>query len=805
MKYFKVGTEIFKKTIVPKVGFNVKSILVGGMLICAILLLLPIPDPLFNNPYATVLESREGHLLGARIAADGQWRFPPVDSLPENYVTCLLDFEDRYFYQHPGINPFSMVRAIQQNIKAGRIESGGSTITMQIARMALGNQPRTIPQKLVEMWLALRIELKFSKEDILRLYANNAPFGGNVVGVSAAAWRYYGRPIYQLSWAEVANLAVLPNAPGLAFPGKNDALLIAKRNQILNHLANQNKMDETTYQLSLAEPFPAKPKPLPEFAPHLLDRSIKDGFAQTHVNSSIDNKLQLTVNEIVDSYNLIYKFKKIHNAAAIVANINTGEVLAYVGNINSDEPVDHGQQVDIITSRRSPGSLLKPILYALCIDRGIITPYELLPDIPVYYQGFAPQNFDKQFRGAVPANLALRSSLNVPFVSLLRDFSYEQFHYDLKQLGISSLDQPAGHYGLSIILGGGEVTLWEMTGLYASALRNLQTYNGNKGTKRYHSNDFHPLSYLVSEKTTTNPEKSAVGSIGAAATWHMLKAMQELRRPDAESNWQQFGNSKSIAWKTGTSFGHKDAWAIGLDSKYVVGIWLGNADGEGRPDLTGVVAAAPLMFRIFEILDGDAVFQMPFADMTMMKICRQSGNKASDLCPEVDILPVSKSAVNTKTCHYHVIMHLDESNQYMVNSLCYPVQKMKEKSWFVLPPAQAWYYKRFNTNYMEPPDYLTGCVPETSESMEMIYPRKFTRVFVPVEIDGLPGKVVFEAAHRNPDAKVFWYLDKEFIGETRQIHQMGLFPTAGIHQINLVDDQGRELRVAFEATNERKL
>ena len=480
-----------------KIGFNVRTIFAAVFICVVIGLIIPIPNPLFQHPYATVLESREGYLLGARIAADGQWRFPPADSLPDNYIKCLLQFEDRYFYYHPGINPFSLGRAINQNIKARKVVSGGSTITMQIARMAMGNKPRTIVQKLMEMWLSLRIELKYSKAEILSLYANNAPFGGNVVGISAASWRYYGRSLHHLSWAEVAGLAVLPNAPGLSFPGKNDERLSAKRNQILKDLLNNEAIDNMTYRLSVAEPIPIKPTPLPNISPHLVDRCVKEGLAQSTVKSTIRFNIQIIVNELVKSHHQLYKYKEINNAAALVADITTGEVIAYVGNVSENSPTDHGQQVDIINSRRSPGSLLKPILYALSMDRGLITPYELLPDIPVYFQGFAPQNFDKQFKGAVPANLALRSSLNVPFVSLLKDYGYEQFQYDLSQMGISSLDKPASHYGLSMILGGGEVTLWEITGVYASMVRNLETFVNSKGKKRYKTDDFRSLSYTL--------------------------------------------------------------------------------------------------------------------------------------------------------------------------------------------------------------------------------------------------------------------------------------------------------------------
>ncbi len=775
----------------------------GGLpVILLISILIPIPDPLFDNPYATVLESADGQLLGARIADDGQWRFPPADSLPEAYVKSLLLYEDKHFFNHPGINPVSILRALRQNLKAGRIVSGGSTITMQVARMALGNKPRTLGQKLIEIWLAFRIELKYSKDDILLLYANNAPFGGNVVGLSAASWRYFERSPFNLSWAELSNLVILPNAPGLMYPGKNDKPLISKRNQLLGKLKEKGLIEALTYDLSRNEPIAQKPKPIPGMAIHLLNRSIQDGLKGHRVVSSINYKLQNTVNEIVKSYHLNLKYKQIHNAAVVVADIESGEVKAYIGNTGLGNSVDHGQEVDIIDSRRSPGSLLKPFLYALSIDEGLITPQQLLPDIPMYYQGFAPKNFDKQFRGAVQAHLALRSSLNVPFVSLLKDYTYEKFHYQLKEMGLNSLDKPSGHYGLSIILGGGDATLWELTGLYAGLVRNLQEFNVQKGNQRYDLNAFHPLTYLPCEFMDT--DLTADHTISAGSTWHTLKAMQMLRRPDEESNWQQFGNSRSIAWKTGTSYGHKDAWAIGLNDKYAVGVWVGNADGEGRPDLTGVITAAPLMFRVFEVLKGDASFPIPLADMHMVKICAQSGQKASDICQDVSLQPLAKSTVNTRECTYHKQIHLDENESFMVNSICYPVSKMVTKSWFVLPPSQAWFYKKYNSDFSLPPAHKDDCSMTNGGTIEMIYPRDFTKIFVPVEIDGEKGKVVFEAAHQNPEARIFWYLDDLYVGETRNHHQLGIFPDAGSHLLSLVDESGRTLSVPFEAINDRK-
>jgi len=506
--------------------------------------------------------------------------------------------------------------------------------------------------------------------------------------------------------------------------------------------------------------------------------------------------------EIVEKYHDTYRYKEIHNAAAIVVEIETGDVISYIGNAGSKMHGDHGQDVDIITSRRSPGSLLKPVLYALAIDEGILAPNQLLPDIPMYYQGFAPQNFDKKFKGAVHANHALRSSLNVPFVHLLKDYGYEKMHHQLRKMGLNSLDKPAGHYGLTLILGGVEVTLWEMSALYAGMGRSLSEYMASKGDSRYNDDDYHPNSYILINANEHDQPSNRYGIIRASAIWHALSAMQELYRPDEFANWERFASGEKIAWKTGTSYGHKDAWAIGLNSKYVVGIWLGNADGEGRPDLVGTTAAAPLMFRIFQVLDGKAEFPEPVSDMVMMKICKESGFKAGENCPDTENMFVSKGVTNAQSCPYHHKLHLDQDMKWQVNSTCYPVKDMEHVDWFILPPAQAYYYKKYNSNYSDPPEFLDRFSSDQKDAIEMIYPRMFTKVYIPIEIDGNPGKVVFHAAHTDPGRNIYWHLDDDYIGTTTNNHQINMRPRQGNHTLNLVDDHGNELLVRFEVLSE---
>lgn len=773
----------------------------GSTIIFVLLLffLLPLPRPLFPANYATLLQSSEGELLGGRIAPDGQWRFPAADTVPWKFKTAILLFEDEYFPYHPGINPVSLFRAARQNYNSGKVISGGSTVSMQTIRMALGNQPRTYSQKLLELLLALKLELLYSKAEILSAYVHHAPFGGNVVGLSAASWRYYGRPPHLLSWSETAALAVLPNSPSSIFPGRNDEGLRRKRDLLLDKLQSKGYLTASENELAKAESLPGKVKPLPDLAYHLLQRAEKEGYAGTTVKSTLHYNLQARVKEKVERYSEQLAYNEVHNAAAVIIDIKTGKALAYVGNSSAENSSEtlHGHHVDVVTARRSPGSLLKPFLYAAALDEGMLLPNELLPDIPMFYQGFAPQNFDKKYRGAVPADEALAGSLNVPFVFLLREYGYEKLHQKLKLLGMESLERPASHYGLSIILGGAESTLWELTGMYAGLARAAQNYFERPYQNGYSASDYRPNIYLENQVSTVSEVTEKNGYLLAPSILYTFRAMQQLRRPEEMTGSELYGTYRPIAWKTGTSFGFRDGWAIGLNSRYVVGVWVGNADGEGRPGLTGVRSASPLMFNIFELLQGDASFEEQFG--TEVAICQLSGLRATPLCGETTALQLPDYMQQGKLCQQHRMLHLDESQTLQVNSSCYPVNKMVDKAWFILPAVQSWYYKQYHPGYEEPPRLLKDCQQEgESEFMELIYPRQFSRIFIPVEQGGKPGRVVFEAAHRNPSATIFWHLDDTYAGSTSYIHQMGLQPGPGVHTLTLVDEEGNELRQAFE-------
>lgn len=758
------------------------------------------PSPLFKNQTSTVLEDRDGELLAAKIAADGQWRFPLTEQLPQKFIDCIIQFEDRGYYSHWGVSPTAIIRATKQNLESKKTISGGSTITMQVIRMSRKGQQRTFFEKFIEIILATRLEFSYSKKEILTLYASNAPFGSNVVGIDAASWRYFGREPSKLSWAEAATLAVLPNAPSLIYPGKNQERLLKKRNRLLDRLYVAKKIDKETCELSKKEPLPGKPHAIPQIAPHLLQRAVKEDFSGKRIRSTIDGHLQERVNTIIENHHKILKGNEIHNACAIVLDVQTGNVIAYVGNTSNTGKPEYEGDVDVISAPRSTGSILKPFLFASMLNDGELLSTTLVPDIPTQIAGYAPQNYNQTFDGAVPAKRALARSLNIPAVRMLQNYGIEKFNYNLKRLGMTTLTKSPDHYGLSVILGGAEGKLWDIVGMYASMARTLNHYTKHNG--KYDKNDFHAPYYISQEEK--NPILENTSILDAASIYLTFEAMVEVSRPDEEAGWKQYTSSSKVAWKTGTSFGYRDGWAIGITPKYVVGVWVGNADGEGRPGLVGLQTAAPIMFDIFSVLKTSKWFSPPFDEMEKIKLCKQSGSRATEICTPTEVVWIQKNGLRTEPCKYHRLIHLDASESYRVNSNCEDVNKMKHVSWFVLPPAMEWYYKSKNATYKELPPLRADCETTGLNGMEIIYPKQFSKIYVPVEIDGTLGKTIFQVAHRKGNTLIYWHLDGVFLGTTQSNHQMGLAPEEGIHTLTLVDEEGESIIQQFEIVSKKK-
>jgi len=748
-----------------------KYIVIITILSSALIFLLSVPVPRFETSYSTVVTDENRNLLGARVADDGQWRFPATNCYSEKYLRCVLEFEDKYFFLHPGFNPVSFFGAAVDNIKAGHVVRGGSTITMQVVRLSRNGKPRTFKEKFIEVILAMRLELRYSKKEIFDLYAAHAPFGGNVVGIDAAAWRYFNTTPDRLTWSEAATLAVLPNSPSLVNPSKGRDELKRKRDVLLSNLCESNAyipkkykseiFDKEDLELSLLEDIPPKPYDLPNLAFHFLCEMEKTHKGE-NVISTIDYEIQKNVNEIAKKHYSINSANGIENIGIYIVDFQEQKTIAYVGNYLGAKDA---AMVDMIKAQRSTGSILKPFLYAACLDEGLLLPTMILPDVPVNLSGYTPQNYSGEYSGAVPADVALQKSLNTPFVYLLRQYSVPKFHHLLKELGLTGIVFDPDHYGYSLILGGAEASLFDIVNAYSSMANELYT-----------------------DSIDVPFSKTAISLT--------FEAMRGLNRPNELSGWKYFASSRNVAWKTGTSFGFKDAWAVGITGRYVIGVWCGNADGEGRPGLTGATVAAPVLFDVVNILN-DNVFlneNNDENDEMLVEVCAESGFPKSQYCTETKTVRMPKTEIMTGVCPYHKKVFLDKTHQYRVFPDCYNIDNECFEIYYSLPPVMEWFYKKKDPLYRSLPPIMPGCHAGKHETvMSFIYPEESASLIIPKGIKGDRQSIVFEIAHRNPKKRVFWTLNETFLGVTTNIHQMPINSEPGSYVLRCVDEDGNEI------------
>lgn len=770
-----------------------------GMVLVSYLLYFLFLSPvktLFNQPVSSVILDQQGKLLGAHIAKDQQWRFPLIETVPSKFTTALIQYEDKRFHKHIGVDFLAMVRALKLNLQHGKVVSGGSTLTMQVIRLSRENPKRTLVEKMKEIFLAIRLEVHQSKDDILKMYATHAPFGGNIVGLETASWRYFGRTPEQLSWAESATLAVLPNSPALIHPGRQQHKLKIKRDALLKKMRDKQLIDALSYDLAIEEPLPDKPKPLPRQAAHLLDTLNSENGSQRFV-TTLDKNLQTEINQIVHLHAQKLKLKAIHNIAALVIDNRSFEIKAYIGNSNNQQTGAQGHAIDLVQRPRSSGSTLKPFLFAQMIQAGDILPETLIADVPVSYAGLRPENYDRSYRGAVRAKQALARSLNIPAANMLSQYGVGRFQTHLKNMGMTTLHRQPKNYGLALILGGAESTLWEVTSLYA----NLAKLANLKHTESM----THWLAPVVI-KAKQHPTFKRV-NLSTASSWMTLQALLEVTRPGTDGYWRKFSSSRKIAWKTGTSVGHRDAWAIGVTPDYTVGVWVGNANGIGIAQLTGVKKAAPLLFEIFNRLPqatNHQWFEKPHWQMKTINLCKEDGYLAVNGCDSM-AYEVPVNSFFDKVSPYHQRLHLDLSAKWQVHSRCEPISRIQHLSWFILPPAQAHYYQQNHANYMPVPSFRPDCrspitaqnTQTTNNPISIAYPTAGTQIYIPTQLDGQSSKTVFRAIHRRPESRLYWHLDHQFLGSTQTFHELAVWVSAGKHQLTLVDDAGNRQEQVF--------
>lgn len=708
-----------------------------------------IPGDFFSTvPTSTVVVDRKGELLGVRIADDGQWRFPRMGeadkALPRKYVLAVVEFEDRGFRYHGGVSVKAALRALFQNIRGGRTVSGASTITMQVIRL-YHPRPRTLPSKIVEAFMATRLESLLSKDRILSLYAAAAPFGGNVVGLEAACWRYLGRPPEEISWAEAATLAVLPNAPSSINLSRNREDLLSKRDRLLGRLHERGYIPDPEYEMSLEEPLIGEIHPFPSLSSHLVDRCDATSHGQ-YCQVEVDASLQVRAEAICKERRDALSLEGINDLCAVILEVDSTGVREIVHIGNADPLTGRvGAQVDITRSARSSGSVLKPLLYCAALQEGAVLPSALLPDVPMDFGGFAPRNYSLSYDGAVAADEALARSLNIPFVQLLSSFGVRRFAALLKNEGIS-LSRPVSSYGLSLALGGAEVSLGEIARSYAS------------------------LALLCMGQRVEGPLDDPL------AAWYTLRAMSCVVRPDGLDSWT-VSSLRKVAWKTGTSWGGRDAWAVGVVPGYVVGVWAGNASGEGSPNLRGVTSAGPVMFDLFGLLPPTGEFSRPEGEEVgeMVQVCTKSGFLAGYNCKDTEQRFLPHSALSSRVCPYHA-----------------------EGGEFTLPPLMASYYVRNHPDYGAVQRGGEGTPSQDGGKMQIVYPREGMVLSSSRQMDGEDGGMIFSLVHGDGDKEVYWHLDRDYLGQTLGVHKMRVNPPCGVHTLTCVDGEGNEDRVSFK-------
>lgn len=761
-------------------NFSLRQTVIGGLILLWMILWLWGRNLEFNRDFAPVVYAGDGQILSASVAGDAQWRMYCSTGMPPRLATSIRLFEDQYFYYHPGINPVSILKAMWDNIRAKRIVRGGSTLTMQVARLYYHRPERTYLQKIKEMALSLALECSHSKEQILQFYGQYAPFGGNIIGYHAASRLYFGKSPQHLSWGECATLAVLPNAPSDIYPGKGQQRLVLKRNRLLKKLLKKGFIDSTTYRLSRREQVPVRKYSFGRLAPHLLSRLNHTRPKTNQYRTTIDFALQQEMASIAQRYANRYSGQGIDNLAILVLS-NDGRIRAYVANTSCSSELC-GSQVDLIQAPRSPGSILKPFLYGRCLDEGRITPTSLLRDIPVFHNGFSPKNFDQRFRGIVPAADALTQSLNVPAVNLLKTYGVDAFHKDLHDLGFGHISRPASHYGLALILGGCETTMYEIGRAYTNLSRVAQ------GKAPIH------LRLLQNTIRDTLLEPYP---ISRPAAWQVLQILKGVNRPERQDGWQYFTNQRVVSWKTGTSYGYRDAWSVGVTRDYTVVVWVGNADGEGRKGLTGIKKAAPVLFSALENLPMAKEIEEPYNSFKPKVICSESGYTPSPACPALQTIYVPQNSHHLPLCTYHRTFKMDSSGHYRVKTPCTKDIPTTNKSLFVLDPVVNTYYRRFyGSDYSAPPIH-PDC-QQTQTRIDILYPPDQATVLLPTDIDNREKGMICEATAPHSMDSLYWFLDGELQSILGRPFKMEVLAPPGHHFITIVAPDGNSRTHHFE-------
>jgi len=761
-----------------------KSLKLSGIVVLSLFalfvllnLLFPLPDKIEYSPLVT---DNKGELINAYLTKDQKWRMKTeLDEISPLLRKTIIAKEDKYFYSHPGVNPLAITRAFFKNLFRMKRTSGASTITMQVAR-ALEPGKRNIRSKIRESFRAFQLEWKYDKDEILQLYLNLVPYGGNIEGVKAASFLYFKKNPDHLSLAEITALSIIPNRPSSLVIGKNNDLVVTERNRWLQKFADEKVFSIKEIEDALAEPLTATRGVVPHYIPHLAYKLKKQGSLL--IKTTIDLNTQLKTEKIVEDYVRAQRLRNIKNAAVVIIDNKTQQVISYVGSSNFSDTTDGGQ-VNGANAVRQPGSTLKPLLYAMCFDEGLLTPKTIMTDVPVNYEGYAPENYDKKFNGYISTEYALEHSLNIPAVKSLKLLGHDKLIQRLSLCNFKQVQKDQRKLGLSMILGGCGTTLEELTCLFAAF--------ANNGV-------YIAPSYLQGD---TIRQKKVV--ISPAANYLLNEILSRVNRPDFPLNWSATEKMPKIAWKTGTSYGRRDAWSIGYNKNYTIGIWVGNFSGVGVADLSGSNIATPLLFKIFNTVDYDndkEWFSQP-ADCDIRQVCSETGLIPSEHCTGLAtdyFIPLISS---TKVCdnRQEIMISPDEKMAYCKS--CAPATGYKKK-WYKItePDMQAWYDEN-GMVYQKIPGHNPDCeLIFKGNAPVIISPSNGTEYLINKK-DREPLQLVCKTA--NDVSKVYWYIDNKFYKSCNAGDKQFFIPDEGPVKISCTDDKGRnrDIRITVKYVN----
>ncbi|HSC55203.1 MAG TPA: penicillin-binding protein 1C [Phnomibacter sp.] len=727
--------------------------------------------------YSTIITDADGRMIHAYLTPDEKWRMKTeLTEISPLLQQTIVHKEDRWFYYHPGINPVAILRAMAKNIWRGRTTSGASTITMQVVRL-LEPRPRNLWSKGIEAIRSLQMEWKYSKAEILQLYLNLVPMGGNIEGIKSASWLYFNKNPDHLSLAELTALSIIPNRPVSLRMGRNNNLILQERNRWLQQFAKDGLFDSSTIHDALQEPLDAVRLPVPRLAPHLSQKLRSHGA--TSLATTLRMETQAKVEKLVADYVRPYKMYQINHAAVVIINNQTHAIEAYVGSADFADTSDGGQ-VNGATAIRQPGSTLKPLLYGLCIDAGMLTPKMMVNDVASNFGGYVPENYDQRFNGAVSMEYALSHSLNIPAVKMLNRLGLEPFIQTLVKCRFEQVAKDEKKLGLSMILGGCGTTLEELTGLFSVFANNGQYY---------------PSRFLQTDSASTGKR-----ILSKAACYMLHDMLSNMERPDFPLHWQATGALPRIAWKTGTSYGRRDAWSIGYNKHYTVGVWVGNFKGQGIPELSGASIATPLLFRIFNTIDYNSDkdwYTMPAA-LESRIVCTESGLPPSAHCTSLTNDFFIQMVSPTATCNLDEEMMVSPNEKISYCAECAPATGFKRK-WYRKPaPELKAFYDAQQIVYEKIPPHNSQCSRVFDGLGPLIVsPDHGAEYFLEKE---KPEPILLQCQAAADVSRVYWYINNRFFKSTAPGEKTFFIPEPGMSKISCTDDKGRNRDIRISVT-----